>query len=505
MTKNQTTKNKPAKIIFCFLVFLFALSSQAMVSMVFATTETTDEAEIVYNQVNSRVEAYFAAADASYSDTNYNMLTVISAFSDYSVSWYEKPAGYTFSFDEEASEIFFEDADTGTTWSDTVSDQEYTVYNLIPYHTYTYTVKDTSGNVIDSGTIQATGALRMIYLEGIHNCRDIGGWSTSDGTIQYGLLYRGSAGQYTNVSNQTTVYATESDINYLLNACGVLCEIDLRPQSESLGDESFLGTEVQYYRYGLVNGAYIAAVNLSGSLYPTTAAALTQIMQNAVLDIPTYVHCQAGADRTGAVFYILEALLGMSQSDCDKDYELTCLYYGADYTDRTRNGSGWCNLVDYINSFPGDTLQERATVWCISAGIDENLIQSFQSAMTDTGETEADDDASESYEGDWSAYSPKKSNVKKIIIIVLGAYIVIINVISYLAMWWDYKRRHHRSKRFSNRALIGMAVAGGSAGILIGMYKYKRKWDKKEFARGVPIILVAELIIFIVVIFFCIR
>ena len=51
---------------------------------------------------------------------------------------------------------------------------------------------------------------------------------------------------------------------------------------------------------------------------------LTDIFDCVAKDEPVYFHCYAGADRTGTIALILEALLGMSQSDIDKDYELTC-------------------------------------------------------------------------------------------------------------------------------------------------------------------------------------
>jgi hypothetical protein len=38
---------------------------------------------------------------------------------------------------------------------------------------------------------------------------------------------------------------------------------------------------------------------------------------------PIYLHCTYGADRTGTVCYILEAVLGVSADDCLKDYSLT--------------------------------------------------------------------------------------------------------------------------------------------------------------------------------------
>ena len=40
-------------------------------------------------------------------------------------------------------------------------------------------------------------------------------------------------------------------------------------------------------------------------------------------DKVVYFHCAGGADRTGTLAFLIEALLGVSESDLSKDYELT--------------------------------------------------------------------------------------------------------------------------------------------------------------------------------------
>ena len=39
-----------------------------------------------------------------------------------------------------------------------------------------------------------------------------------------------------------------------------------------------------------------------------------------------YFHCAEGADRTGTLAFLIEALLGVSESDLSKDYELTTFW-----------------------------------------------------------------------------------------------------------------------------------------------------------------------------------
>lgn len=78
--------------------------------------------------------------------------------------------------------------------------------------------------------------------------------------------------------------------------------------------------------------------------YALTPVTTWQTYLRCVIDAvthrePVYFHCTAGADRTGTLACVLEGLLGMSQSDIDKDYELTTFYSGSgsDATARQRS------------------------------------------------------------------------------------------------------------------------------------------------------------------------
>ena len=76
-----------------------------------------------------------------------------------------------------------------------------------------------------------------------------------------------------------------------------------------------------------------------------------------------YFHCHGGADRTGTLAFLLEALLGVSESDLSKDFELTT-YAGSVHK---RDGSaGWffAPMVKYIRAFaPGKSIGEQVEAW----------------------------------------------------------------------------------------------------------------------------------------------
>lgn len=100
---------------------------------------------------------------------------------------------------------------------------------------------------------------------------------------------------------------------------------------------------------------------------------------------PVYFHCTAGADRTGTLACVLEGILGMNQSDIDKDYELTCFYSGTgtDNEARRRNETDWTGLINAINAVPGDSFREKCVHFAVgTCGMSMADINAFRAAMT---------------------------------------------------------------------------------------------------------------------------
>lgn len=92
-----------------------------------------------------------------------------------------------------------------------------------------------------------------------------------------------------------------------------------------------------------------------------------------------------GADRTGTLACVLEGLLGMSQSDIDKDYELTTFYSGSgtDALARRRNESEWKRLISAINAVSGDTFRDKCMHFAVgTCGMSMADINAYRAAMT---------------------------------------------------------------------------------------------------------------------------
>lgn len=74
-------------------------------------------------------------------------------------------------------------------------------------------------------------------------------------------------------------------------------------------------------------------------------------------------------------------------------------------------------------------------------------------------------------------------------------YLVIINVITFLAMWLD-KRKAERGKwRTSEQTLFVLVLLGGGIGGIAGMYIFRHKTQKPRFVVGFPVILIFEIIV----------
>lgn len=76
---------------------------------------------------------------------------------------------------------------------------------------------------------------------------------------------------------------------------------------------------------------------------------------------------------------------------------------------------------------------------------------------------------------------------------LLPAYLVIINVVTFLAFGVDKRRAVRGRRRVRIVALLGLAFAGGSAGGLLGMHVFRHKLRKDYFALGLPLMLLMHI------------
>ncbi len=74
-------------------------------------------------------------------------------------------------------------------------------------------------------------------------------------------------------------------------------------------------------------------------------------------------------------------------------------------------------------------------------------------------------------------------------------YLVGINLAAFLVYGEDKRRAARQLWRISEATLLWLAVIGGAAGALAGMYVFHHKTRKAKFKFGVPLILAVELVL----------
>lgn len=231
-----------------------------------------------------------------------------------------------------------------------------TFCNLVPGVTHPFAVGERAG------TLKPLDFLRYIQTN-TWNVRDLGGWRCDGGTVKYGLLFRGGE-------------PSTADYNVLVGELGIKYDLNLRGSSEATWMKSPLGDDVYFVKADVYNWYSLANTN-------AWRINLRCVFDAVVHGEPVYFHCAAGADRTGTLACILEGLLGMSQSDIDKDYELTTFYSGSD-TDanaRRRNEDEWKGLIAEINAKSGNTFRDKCVTFAAELGFTSAEINAYRKAM----------------------------------------------------------------------------------------------------------------------------
>ena len=249
-------------------------------------------------------------------------------------------------------------------------------YNLLPNTTYYYKVlaRDEDNTLIKSNVASFTteDAPRFLYVENLINARDIGGYTGLDGKrIKYGMVYRGSE---LDGKVEPTYKLNESGKEVMLDELFISYDMDLRGNrsvAPALGED--------------VPRDFFTMRYYSEIFQDKNKAVMGQIMKEFAKpeNYPIYVHCTYGADRTGTVCFLLEALLGAEKEDLLLEYTLTGFAFphvSLDRTDAT-NPPKFLQFVKDFEALAGDTYAEKAETYCKSVGLTDNEIASIRSLL----------------------------------------------------------------------------------------------------------------------------
>ncbi len=78
---------------------------------------------------------------------------------------------------------------------------------------------------------------------------------------------------------------------------------------------------------------------------------------------------------------------------------------------------------------------------------------------------------------------------------VLVAYLVAVNLVTFLAFVADKRQARLERSRIPEAALLGLSLAGGAVGGLLGMCLAHHKTAKPYFRWGLPLCLITELVV----------
>ena len=232
------------------------------------------------------------------------------------------------------------------------------IYNLKIATTYYWNVEasyeSSTAEISDTESfkIESFGP-RNLYIDGITNARDVGGWPIDDThRVRQGLFFRSGR---LNQSNASTIIkeVTSEGEKVLLEDLKIKSEMDLRTIDDNeVGaiTSSVLGDSVTYFSCPM---DWHASNILEGN---------KEMVQHIFSDIladensyPLIFHCNIGTDRTGMIAYLLNGLLGVEDEYLFRDYLFS--NFGNIGGARTMNNIK-NNYVATIKRTEGNTLSE---------------------------------------------------------------------------------------------------------------------------------------------------
>ena len=221
-------------------------------------------------------------------------------------------------------------------------------------------------------------APRLIRWPGTRNVRDMGGRVMPDGRrVRQGLVFR-SAGLNDNAKKGDKgpgkARFTPETVRYILDTFGIKTDIDLRSNRELNGlSVSPLGPTVRFV-HEWDNYRDYAQVHRGGK---EATAFIFRLMTDRA-NYPIDFHCIGGADRTGTVASLLHGILGASDEDIWKDYQVTAWQGGVNDAKHL----GWFkSFVKSFDKYEGDTLSKRIVAYFRDIGFSDADLDKIRDIM----------------------------------------------------------------------------------------------------------------------------
>lgn len=241
------------------------------------------------------------------------------------------------------------------------NDKTFDYYNSEIGKDYVWYLIDENGEKVGKEKEFRTAATapRNLYVDGVTNCRDLGGWKTTDGRrVKQGMLYRTAR---FNENETDTPIVTEAGIKTLTEELGVKTELDLRrtDNNENGGiTVSPLGDTVQYISVPMMTKGNYLLINKD------RLADVFKVFESAD-NYPIAFHCSIGTDRTGVIAFLINAMLGVEEEGLYYDY----LFSGFGNIGGTRSFTTIDKYLKEIKKAGGSTIAENAYNYLINCGV----------------------------------------------------------------------------------------------------------------------------------------
>ena len=166
---------------------------------------------------------------------------------------------------------------------------------------------------------------------------------------------------------------SDENRSIFLDTLGIKSDIDLRSDRECYGMEgSPLGPTVTWYH--ISSSAY---GGMQGEWGKEQFAKVFRVFLDPA-NYPIDFHCIAGQDRTGAVAFIVNALLGVAEEELFLDWEATGFW---NRDPNFNHQQRFDKLYTGFDAFPGETIHERVEAYVLSLGFTKDDIQTLRDIL----------------------------------------------------------------------------------------------------------------------------